>query len=114
MSDRRYRFCYVTGDGKRTGAWTIERSASKREVYVERERPGRVSHVSLHESGQWHLKVLRPQRGGFAWDEPAVIAPGHAALSSVGSGTVCDLPQAGSATHGLPAHTLHLGETTDT
>lgn len=76
MSDRRYRFCFVTHDGKRSGYWQVEINASTRDIYLQRERPGRVAHVSLHASGQWHLKTLRPRSGNFEWTEPAPVAPG--------------------------------------
>jgi hypothetical protein len=43
-------------------------------LFIEREDHGALWHLSLHESGQWHLKLRGEER--VHWIRPGEIAPG--------------------------------------
>jgi hypothetical protein len=56
--------------GQRSYTWRIRSGAKNPELFVERENLPPTVHLSLHASGQWHMKVRRrrvhqwPQAGG--------------------------------------------------
>ena len=49
--------------------------ASKPELFIEREGLEDAVHVSLHESGSWHLKVRRKEI--HRWLRPSELHPGY-------------------------------------
>jgi hypothetical protein len=62
-------------DGQRSYTWRVRSGAKKPELFVERENLPPVVHLSLHASGQWHMKVRR--RKVHEWARPAEITPGY-------------------------------------
>jgi hypothetical protein len=62
-------------DGQRSYTWRVRSGAKKPELFVERENLPPAMHLSLHVSGDWHMKVRR--RKVHRWDRPAEITPGY-------------------------------------
>jgi hypothetical protein len=60
---------------RRSSYWRIRAGMAKPELFVERERFGKRFHFSLHESGQWHLKVGRQEK--VYWPRPDEVVPGY-------------------------------------
>jgi hypothetical protein len=44
-------------DGRRSRCWRVRAGAELPELFAEREGLERAWHLSLHSSGQWHMKV---------------------------------------------------------
>jgi hypothetical protein len=44
-------------DGRRSRWWRLRSGAKSAELYLEREGSGRYAHLSMHQSGKWHLDV---------------------------------------------------------
>jgi hypothetical protein len=65
----------ITADGKRSSCWRLRAGVDKPELFLEREAPGKKVHISLHASGQWHLKVRRKEREH--WIRPPEVVPGY-------------------------------------
>jgi hypothetical protein len=61
--------------GQRSYTWRIRSGAKNPELFVERENLPPTVHLSLHASGQWHMKVRR--RRVHQWPKPAEITPGY-------------------------------------
>ncbi|MEU6429555.1 hypothetical protein ABZ860_26970 [Microbispora sp. NPDC046973] len=59
--------------GQRSRWWRVRSGARRPELFLERESVTQ-AHISLHESGQWHLKVDKKQR--VLWNRPSEIAIG--------------------------------------
>lgn len=62
-------------DGQRSYTWRVRSGARKPELFVERENLPPAVHLSLHESGEWHMKVRR--RKVHEWRRPVEITPGY-------------------------------------
>jgi hypothetical protein len=60
--------------GLRSSVWCVRAGAWESELFIERERPDKV-HASLHQSGQWHVKVKR--RKVVQWPRPGEFWPGY-------------------------------------
>jgi hypothetical protein len=60
---------------KRSYSWGVRSGAKKPELFVERENLPPTVHLSLHASGQWHMKVRR--RKVHHWIKPAELTPGY-------------------------------------
>lgn len=58
----------------RSRTWRVRSGARRPELFVEREGLERAAHVSLHESGQWHMKVGDAKV--WQWDRPKPLRPG--------------------------------------
>jgi hypothetical protein len=65
----------ITAGGKRSSYWRLRAGKEKPELFLEREAPGKKAHLSLHASGQWHLKVGRKERE--RWIRPPEVVPGY-------------------------------------
>jgi hypothetical protein len=61
--------------GQRSYTWRVRSGAKHPELFVERENLPPAVHLSLHASGQWHMKVRR--RRVHQWRKPAEITPGY-------------------------------------
>ena len=61
--------------GQRSYTLRIRSGAKNPELFVERENLPPTVHLSLHASGQWHMKVRR--RRVHQWPKPAEITPGY-------------------------------------
>jgi hypothetical protein len=61
--------------GQRSYTWRVRSGAKNPELFVERENLPPAVHLSLHASGQWHMKVRR--RRVHQWRKPAEITPGY-------------------------------------
>lgn len=48
---------------------------AKPELFLEHEGFGKVWHISLHASGEWHMVTGRKERA--RWDRPAELFPGY-------------------------------------
>jgi hypothetical protein len=68
------QFGIEVGD-KRSYTWRVRSGAKHPELFVERENLPPAVHLSLHASGQWHLKVRRLRV--HQWPKPAEITPGY-------------------------------------
>jgi hypothetical protein len=68
------QFGIEVGD-KRSYTWRVRSGAKHPELFVERENLPPAVHLSLHASGQWHLKVRRQRV--HQWPKPAEITPGY-------------------------------------
>lgn len=64
----------IVVDGERSRTWRVRAGARKPELFIERETLEHAVHVSLHESGQWHLK--HNDVPVVQWQRPAELAPG--------------------------------------
>jgi hypothetical protein len=62
-------------DGQRSYTWRVRSGAKKPELFVERENLAAVTHLSLHASGQCHMKAHN--RNVYQWVRPAAITPGY-------------------------------------
>jgi hypothetical protein len=62
-------------NGQRSYTWRVRSGAKKPELFVERENLPPTVHLSLHASGQWHMKVHR--RKVHQWVKPAELTPGY-------------------------------------
>ncbi|GLI03805.1 hypothetical protein [Phytohabitans aurantiacus] len=63
-------------DGRRSYTWRVRAGANQPELFVERENFPRVTHVSLHASGQWYVRATR-KRDLHRWPRPNEIVPGY-------------------------------------
>jgi hypothetical protein len=61
--------------GQRTYTWRVRSAANSPQLYVERENLAGVTHISLHTSGRWHIKVH--DRKIHQWIRPAEMTPGY-------------------------------------
>jgi hypothetical protein len=61
--------------GQRSYTWRVRSGAKHPELFVERENLPPAVHLSLHASGQWHMKVRC--RLVHQWRKPAEITPGY-------------------------------------
>jgi hypothetical protein len=61
--------------GQRSYTWRVRSGAKHPELFVERENLSPAVHLSLHASGQWHMKVRR--RSVHQWTKPAEITAGY-------------------------------------
>jgi hypothetical protein len=59
---------------KRSSYWRMRAGAVKPELFLEREGTDRWFHISLHESGHWHLKVDGEVTA--RWERPDELVPG--------------------------------------
>jgi hypothetical protein len=64
----------ISSGDKRSAYWRV-RSGMKPELFIEREDHGALWHLSLHESGRWHLKITNEAR--VHWVRPAEMVPGY-------------------------------------
>jgi hypothetical protein len=62
-------------NGQRSYTWHVRSGANKPELFVDRENLPPKVHLSLHESGDWHMKVGR--RAVHEWRRPAELTPGY-------------------------------------
>jgi hypothetical protein len=60
---------------KRSFVWRVRSGAKNPELFIERENLPPAVHLSLHASGQWHMKVRR--RKVHQWVKPAELTPGY-------------------------------------
>jgi hypothetical protein len=65
----------ITTGGKRSSYWRMRAGMKQPELFLEREGQGRSWHVSLHASGQWHMKERRKER--LTWVKAAEVVPGY-------------------------------------
>jgi hypothetical protein len=65
----------ITVDEKRSSCWRVRAGAHRPELFIEREHPGPSFHVSLHESGHWHMKVR--DEVVREWLRPDEFHPGY-------------------------------------
>jgi hypothetical protein len=61
--------------GQRSYTWRVRSAVKSPQLYVERENLAGVTHVSLHTSKRWHVKVR--DRKVHQWIRPAEITPGY-------------------------------------
>ena len=66
-------FGIIAGD-KRSAYWRVRSGTRRPELFIEREDHGALWHLSLHESGRWHLKLRGEER--VHWIRPGEITPG--------------------------------------
>jgi len=105
------RFC-VTANGLRSSAWRARASRSRPEVFLEREGSEKHAHVSLHESGDWHMKVdgepvhlwRRPDEFQEGFTRAVVI------VQPCGVASFSVPPAAGTTTFSLGAETDTSGQ----
>ena len=75
MSSQNRAVCFgITADDKRSAYWRVRSGTRRPELFIEREDHGAIWHLSLHESGQWHMKLRGEQR--VHWVKPAEMVPG--------------------------------------
>jgi hypothetical protein len=75
MGNRSPILCFgILSDGKRSSYWRVRAGVARPELFLEREGSGTQWHVSLHESGQWHLKEGGQER--VTWVRPGELVPG--------------------------------------
>ena len=60
---------------RRSYTWRVRSGAKKPELFIERENLPPTVHLSLHASGDWHMKVRR--RKVHEWARPAELTPGY-------------------------------------
>ena len=65
----------ITCDGKRSSYWRVRAGMAKPELFLEHEGFGKVWHISLHVSGEWHMVTRRKERA--RWDHPGELFPGY-------------------------------------
>ena len=65
----------ISVDGKRSSYWRLRAGVVKPELFMEREAYGSNWHLSLHESGRWHLKESGKKR--IMWNRPPEVVPGY-------------------------------------
>jgi hypothetical protein len=63
----------ITCDGKRSSYWQVRAGMAKPELFLEHEGFGKVWHISLHASGEWHMVAWRKERA--TWDRPGELFP---------------------------------------
>lgn len=68
-------------ESKRSSYWRMRAGAAKPELFLEREGRDRWFHVSLHESGHWHIKVNGKVTG--RWERPDETVPGYTHAFSI-------------------------------
>jgi hypothetical protein len=68
------RMC-IRVDSLRSRSWRLRCGARRPEVFIEREGLERAVHVSLHESGRWHVKVWNKAK--YEWLRPDELQPGY-------------------------------------
>lgn len=68
------RFGIIVGD-RRSLYWRLRAGVAKPELFMEREAYGARWHLSLHASGQWHLKESGKKR--ITWNRPPEVVPGY-------------------------------------
>lgn len=61
--------------GRRSRCWRVRSGANTPELFIEREGLEKAVHVSLHESGRWHLKALG--KNVHEWLQPDEMHPGY-------------------------------------
>jgi hypothetical protein len=61
--------------GRRSYTWHVRSGAHKPELFIDRENLPPKVHLSLHASGEWHLRVRR--RRVHQWRRPAELTPGY-------------------------------------
>jgi hypothetical protein len=77
----------IVVNGQRSYTWHVRSGANKPKLFVDRENLPHKVHLSLHESGDWHMKVGR--RAVHEWRRPAELTPGYIrALAIVQPGAV--------------------------
>lgn len=62
-------------DGKRSSYWRMRAGVAKPELFLEREGLDKWFHISLHESGHWHMKVNGEVTA--RWERPEEMVPGY-------------------------------------
>lgn len=74
VTRRDVRFGIRVGE-LRSHTWRVRSGTKRRELFIEREGLESALHVSLHESGRWHMKL----RGEpvFHWLRPVEMHPGY-------------------------------------
>jgi len=65
----------VVVNGQRSYTWHVRSGADKPELFVWTERTSHTRCISLHASGDWHMKVGR--RAVHEWRRPAELTPGY-------------------------------------
>jgi hypothetical protein len=65
----------ILSDGKRSSYWRVRAGVARPELFLEREGFGKQWHLSLHESGRWHLKEGGQER--ISWARPDEVVPGY-------------------------------------
>ncbi len=65
----------ISSGDKRSAYWRVRSGMKKPELFIEREDHGALWHLSLHESGRWHLKMTNEAR--VHWVRPAEMVPGY-------------------------------------
>ena len=65
----------IRSDGKRSSYWRVRAGMAKPELFLEREGYGKKWHLSLHASGQWHMKEGHKER--IRWAKPGEAVPGY-------------------------------------
>jgi hypothetical protein len=97
----------ITVDGKRARWWRLRSGAKSPELYLEREGSGRHAHLSMHQSGEWHLDV----NGNWPveWQRPPGLAldrkRAFAVVQHIGMAVVNEPPVERAALHPMPADT---------
>jgi hypothetical protein len=71
-NDLRFGIAY---GGRRSGCYRVRSGARRPEVFIERENTKDVVHVSLHESGEWHVKINDVPV--HEWFRPPESPPGY-------------------------------------
>jgi hypothetical protein len=74
MTRREARFGINVG-GLRSRTWRVRSGVKRPELFIEREGLEDIAHVSLHESGKWHMKARG--KAVFHWLRPDEIHPGY-------------------------------------
>jgi hypothetical protein len=84
--------------GLRSYTWHIRSGAHQPELFIDRENLPPKVHLSLHASGDWHMRVRR--RKVHQWRKPAELTPGYtralAIVQPVAVATVALPPPAGA------------------
>jgi hypothetical protein len=65
----------ILSDGKRSSYWRVRAGVARPELFLEREGFGKHWHLSLHQSGRWHLKEGGKER--ISWARPDEVVPGY-------------------------------------
>ena len=65
----------ITCDGKRSSYWRVRAGMAKPELFLEHQGFGKVWHISLHASGEWHMVTRSKERA--TWDRPDELFPGY-------------------------------------
>jgi hypothetical protein len=81
--------------GRRSGCYRVRSGARRPELFIEREGIERVAHVSLHQSGAWHIKIN--DAVVHVWQRPAEFQAGYTRAVAI-----IQTPPVATAT--VPAH----------